>query len=73
MLPLVGCDAQSGWAETDRRAETSPLGGPRPSSAYGPLSACQLCGADVMLTSAAYFLKIPFLFCLKFPENVFNL
>jgi hypothetical protein len=61
------------WAETNPRAETSPLGHPRPSISSGLLQPVNPGGADVMLTSAALFLKNPFLFCFKIPENVFNL
>jgi hypothetical protein len=61
------------WAEIKPWARSSPLGRPRPSRTPGFPFGLLTEGADVMLTSAGFFLKNLFLFCLKIPENVFDL
>jgi hypothetical protein len=64
VLALAGCSAWASMGRNPFRAGTSPLGRPRPSDGSG-LYSLLTPGA---LTSAAQFLKIPFLFCLKFQK-----
>jgi hypothetical protein len=73
MLALAGCSA---WAIMGRNSipgRNESAGPPTAQQRFWPLQPVKPWSANVMLTSAAYFLKIPFLFCLKIPENVFNL
>jgi hypothetical protein len=68
MLPLAGCGA---WATVGRNPSSVETRGPAALQAqrhFRPFQPVNPGAADVMLTSAAFFLKIPFLFCLKFQK-----
>jgi hypothetical protein len=71
---LVGCGA---WATVGRNPSSGgnrSAGPPTAQRHFRPLQPVNPGGADVMLTSAAYYLKNPlFPFYFKIPENAFNL
>jgi hypothetical protein len=58
----VGCDAWSSLGRNPLSSWNESAGPPTAQRRFWPLSACQPRDADVMLTSAASFLKTPFLF-----------
>jgi hypothetical protein len=69
----VGCAVQAVVGQNQPLGKIESAGPPTAQHLFWPFQPFKNQEADVMLTSAALFLKIPFPLCLKIPENVCDL